>query len=104
MRILYATKKLEKICKDRGACKRYRADLVRGIALRHNALEVADSVEDLRRIDQLGRWHELTGDRIGQIAGWLTKNYRLVIKPVEDDMEVVAIEETVKILSIEDYH
>lgn len=104
MKILYATKKLEKICKDKGARKRFRADLANGVALRHNALEVADSMDDLRRIDPSGRWHELTGNRDGQWAGRLSRNYRLIIKPVRDGMEIVEVEETVKVLDIEDYH
>lgn len=104
MKILYATKKLEKICNDKGACKRFRADLVNGVALRHNALEVASSMSDLVRIDPSGRWHELAGDRDGQWAGRLSRNYRLIIKPILDGMEVVEVEETVKVLDIEDYH
>lgn len=104
MKILYATKKLEKICKDEGARKRFRADLANGVALRHNALEVADSMDDLKRIDPSGRWHELTGNRDGQWAGRLSRNYRLIIKPVRDGMKIVEVEETVKVLDIEDYH
>ncbi len=104
MRILYANDKLERACNDQKYCKRHHGILAEGIARRHNALKVATSIEDLKRIDPLGNWHGLKGDRAGQLAGCLNRNYRLIIKPGCDGLEIVAMEETVTVLSIEDYH
>lgn len=104
MIVLYSDKKLEGICTDEGKCRRFRSDLVNGVKLRHNALEVAESLEDLARIDPLGRWHRLTGNRDGQWLGRLTGNYRIIVEPVLGGTRVVAVEQAVKVLSIEDYH
>lgn len=104
MRILYASKKYEKICNSKEDCKRYRADLVSGVFRRHNALKVASSIEDLKRIDPLGKWHGLTGNRNGQWSGWLNGNFRLIVEPVLSDQGVIEGEETVRVLEIEDYH
>jgi len=104
MIVLYSDKKLEGICTDESKCRRFRSDLVNGVKRRHSALEVADSLEDLARIDPLGRWHRLTRNRDGQWSGRLTGNYRIIVEPVPGGMRVVTVEQTVKVLSIEDYH
>ena len=104
MIVLYSNKKLKGICTNEDKCRRFRSDLVNGVKRRHNALEVAESLEDLARIDPLGRWHRLTGNRDGQRSGRLTGNYRIIVEPVLGGMRVVAVEQAVKVLSIEDYH
>ena len=104
MIVPYSDKKLEGICTDEGKCRRFRSDLVNGVKRRHNALEVAESLEDLARIDPSGGWHRLTGNRDSQWPGQLTGNYRIIIEPFLGGMRVVAVEQTVKVLSIEDYH
>lgn len=101
---LYRAKKLEGICTDESKCRRFRSDLVNGVKRRRNALEIAESLDDLARIDPLGRWHRLTGDRDGQWSGRLTGNYRIIVEPVPGGMRVVTVEQTVKVLPIEDYH
>ncbi|MEQ2637438.1 type II toxin-antitoxin system RelE/ParE family toxin [Paratractidigestivibacter faecalis] len=104
MIVLYSDKKLEGICTDEGKCRRFRSDLVNGVKRRHNALEVAESLEDFARIDPSGRWHRLSGNRDGQWSGRLTGNYRIIVEPVPGGMRVVAVKQAVKVLSIEDYH
>lgn len=104
MIVLYSDKKLEGICTDEGKCRRFRSDLLNGVKRRHNALEVAESLEDLARIDPSGRWHRLSGNRDGQWSRRLTGNYRIIVEPVPGGMRVVAVEQAVKVLSIEDYH
>ena len=104
MIVLYSDKKLEGTCTDEGKCRRFRSDLLNGVKRRHNALEVAESLEDLARIDPSGRWHRLSGNRDGQWSGRLTGNYRIIVEPVPGGMRVVAVEQAVKVLSIEDYH
>lgn len=109
MKILYASKKLEGICIDEKKCKKFRSDIVRGVKLRHNALETADSMEDLKDLDPGGRWHQLCGDREGQWAGKLNKNYRIIVEPSDDGLKITKVEEagretSVTVLSIVDYH
>ena len=104
MIVLYSNKKLKGICTNEDKCRRFRPDLVNGVKRRHTALEVAESLEDLARIDPLGRWHRLTGNRDGQWSGRLTGNYQIIVEPVLGGMRVVAVEQAAKVLSIEDYH
>lgn len=110
MKICYANKKLEEICTDEKKCKKFRSDIVRGVKLRHNALETASSMEDLKDLDPCGRWHRLCGDREGQWVGKLNKNYRIIVEPINGCMKVTKVEKTtdeessVKVLSIEGYH
>lgn len=110
MKIRYANKRLEEICTDEKKCKKFVSDIVRGVKLRHNALETASSMEDLKNLDPCGRWHQLCGDREGQWAGKLNKNYRMIVEPINGCMKVTKVEKTtdeessVKVLSIEDYH
>ena len=104
MIVLYSNKKLKGICTNEDKCRRFRPDLVNGVKRRHNALEVAESLEDLARIDPLGRWHRLTGNRDGQWSGRLPGNYQIIVEPVLGGMRVVAVEQAAKVLSIEDYH
>ena len=86
MIVLHSDKKLEGICTDEGKCRRLRPDLVDGVKRRHNALETAESLEDLARIDPLGRWHRLTGNRDGQWSGRLTGNHLIIVEPVPGGM------------------
>mgnify|MGYP004688239059 CR=1 len=109
MKISYASKKLEGICTDEKKCKKFRSDIVRGVKLRHNALETADSMEDLKDLDPGGRWHQLCGDREGQWAGKLNKNYRIIVEPSDGGLKITKVEQagretSVTVLSIVDYH
>lgn len=110
MKILYSTRKLEEICTDEKKCRKSRLDIAKGIKLRHNALETASSMDDLVSLDPGGRWHQLHGDRRGQWAGKLTKNYRIIVEQIGGCMRISEVEKTVddessvKVLSIEDYH
>lgn len=110
MKIRYANKRLEEICTDEKKCKKFSSDIVRGVKLRHNALETASSMEDLKNLDPCGRWHQLCGDREGQWAGKLNKYYRMIVEPINGCMKVTKVEKTtdeetsVTVLSIEEYH
>lgn len=67
-----------------------------------NALRTANTVGELSRIDPLGKWHQLTGDRDGEWAGKLSRNYRLLIRPAGDSEPRDAV--TVTVIEIDDYH
>ncbi len=100
MKVIYSSKKLEKLCNDEREMRRQRADIAAKLKLRINALRVAPSLLELPTLDPLGRWHELTADRSGQWAGSLSRNWRLVIEPAESgDTDV-----TVLVIDVEDYH
>ncbi len=76
--------------------------LARKLRLRIAALEEAQSFEDLREFDPLGKWHPLSGDRSGQWSGRLSANWRIIVIPLggSDELEcVVAL-----VHEITDYH
>lgn len=105
MIVTYASKRMKLVCTDERACRRLRPDLVEKVKMRHNALETATDMPDLKRIDPGGRWHPLTGDRAGTWAGRLSKNYRMIVRPHGDGVEVVVTEEaSVEVVEIADYH
>lgn len=105
MRVMYGNKKLERVCTDQKLCRREYPKLHKKIAMRHNALEIAQSMSDLCRIDPGGRWHDLKGDRAGEWAGSINGNYRMIVIPTELGPEVTSVEKIeVKVAKIEDYH
>lgn len=101
MRIRYASRKLEKLCSSPREMRRQRADIADRLMLRLNALEQAESLEDVRGLDPLGRWHPYTGDRVGEWSGDLSRNWRIIVREVwEADEAVVSVE----VLDLEDPH
>lgn len=105
MEVRYGSKRLERICLDERECKKAYSKLFGKIALRHNALETATSMSDLKVLDPGGKWHPLHGGREGQWAGSLSGNYRMIVEPKVDGLEVIAVEQNVvTVIDIKDYH
>lgn len=110
MDIVFASRKLEKLCNDdRKATRewgRAQADLM---GRRLDDLYAAPCLEDLR--NGPGDPHELKRDRVGQIAMDLVGGDRLIFEPANDpvprkpdgglDWRLVT---AVRILGVEDYH
>ncbi len=72
-------------------------------------LEAASCLADLRRLP--GKWHELKGDRKGQVAAHLTGNFRLIIQPADAPMPRLpdggmdwASIKQITVLEVVDYH
>ncbi|NBM14470.1 type II toxin-antitoxin system RelE/ParE family toxin [Streptomyces sp. GC420] len=88
MRVLYANARLRDTCaSDKAMVRRYGAARARRLQLRLQHLRVAETLADLR--DFGGHPHELTGDLKGVIAVSLDGPYRLVMRPLDDDDEVI---------------
>ncbi|QTX05811.1 type II toxin-antitoxin system RelE/ParE family toxin [Agromyces archimandritae] len=97
MQLEFATRDLERVCTDpRRMQARFRADVARALKRRLAELSYVDEPADL--LLGTGRWEELHGDRSGQWSARLTRNWRLIVRPV--DRAVV----TVEIIEIVDYH
>jgi plasmid maintenance system killer protein len=88
---------------------KYYPALARKINQRLAELRAAANLEDLKHLP--GRWHELTGNLKGCLAGSVSANYRLLIKPNHNPVprkddgglnwrEVTAI----TVLEVMDYH
>lgn len=101
MRVRYGTKKLEKLCTDEREMRRKRNDIADRLRLRIKALETAKNIEELPVHDPLGRWHPLRADMEGLWAGWLSVNYRLLVRPEEQDQQAAV---AVTVVDIADYH
>ena len=110
MEISYANRKIEKICTDpKVAQKELGRDGGKTLRKRLHQMHEAENLEKLRFAP--GDWHELTGDRKGEIACSLSGRVRLVFVPANvpqptkpdgglDWSEVTAIMN----LEIVDYH
>ena len=83
MNVTYKTKHLQKCAEDeKYSKKRLGEALSKSYTRRLNDLFVAETLEDVRHLP--GNYHELTGNRKGQWACSLDKNYRLVFEPHEN--------------------
>ena len=110
MEITYANSRIERICTD---AKRARKELgqigMRILTNRLIQIAEANNLEELR--NRPGSWHELTGDRWGQLAASLDGLNRLVFEPNNDPrptkpdggLDWPAVTE-IMILEITDYH
>lgn len=102
MEVRYENRKLEKLCTEEKEMRRKREDIAPKLRLRIAALNTATSVADLVTLDQQGNWHALHQDRAGTWAGSLSRNWRLVIRPIGEGLEVDAVE--VAVIEIVEYH
>lgn len=109
MKIYFQKEKLQKqLESDREMTRKYGSDGARKIQTRLLQLRAADCLADLT--GSPGGWHELSGNRRGQIAAKLHGAFRLIFEPVEpvprkaDGGTDRSRVEAVQILEIADYH
>lgn len=111
MEVLFADRKLEKICNNcKELTRRYGDVNGKIIGRRIDELKAADSLEVIRKLPQ-ARCHELTGDRQGQLAVDAKHPQRLVFRPTDDPAPRLAdggLDWTsvtkVTIIEVVDYH
>jgi len=108
--IIFASRRLEKLCNDDRLAQREWGKAQAGVLGRRlDDLRAAPTLESFRGLP--GRLHELTGDRAGQLAMDLKGGDRLVIEPAHepppakpdgglDWRQVTAI----RVVSVKDYH
>ena len=85
MEIFYANSRIEKICTDeKTARKELGLDGAKVLRKRLDQMRDATNLEEVRLLP--GAWHELTGDRKGQLACSITKLKRLVFLPANDPL------------------
>ena len=84
MEVYYRTNKLQKNCSSEKAMRaEWGPKMAEKIALRIAQLEAADNLEVIAR-SGLGRFHELKGDRKGQLSLDLVHPQRLLFQPNHD--------------------
>lgn len=104
MEVRYIDAKVERLCNDEREMKRRRADLVKKLPQRVNALKEAVRVGELPSIDPMGHWHQLNnGQWQGRWAGSSSPNHRIIVEPSgADDPEDCTV---VTVLEVGfDYH
>ena len=110
MEIAYANSRIEKICTDVKRAKKELGQVGAKILLtRLHQLESEPNLEKLRFYP--GKYHELTGDRWGQLAVSLEGLTRLVFEPNHDPRPIKpdgglnwSAVTSVMIVEIVDYH
>jgi proteic killer suppression protein len=108
--ITFATTKLESVFEtDKARVREFGAERARRLLVRLTQLRDAEHLEQMRVLP--GRCHELHGDRHGQLAIDVTKNYRLIFNPAVDPPPTKAdggldwsAVDAITILEVEDYH
>ncbi len=110
MEIRYKSRKLEKQLTDPKEMAKSFGQLARKVNQRLKDLNDADNLAIMRTIPA-ARCHELTGDRHGELAVWISGNYRIIFEPFHNPMPLkkdggLSWEEVtmIQINEIEDYH
>jgi len=83
MEVFYANSRIRKICTDeKTAQKELGRDGAKVLRTRLDHMQDAENLEELRFAS--GAWHELSGDRKGQLSCSLRGLKRLVFLPAND--------------------
>ena len=103
MEIFFANSKLEEICNNQKLLqKRFGQIGAKIIRRRLDDLRAVKNLEECKRLP--GKYHQLVGDRTGQIAAHVEQPQRLIFRPIgtisENWQEITQVE----ILEIIDYH
>ncbi len=85
--------------------KRIGAELTRAVKKRYNQMISFSSFAALQQ-SGIGKMESLEGDKKGSYSLRLTANYRIIVKPVSDDLsaESLKICDTLMIEGVIDYH
>ncbi len=109
MEIFFKTQKLAKILNNSKLIKKHYGDLAQKIQQRLDDLAMAENLEVALKLP--GNHHALTGDRKGQFACSIGKNYRLIYKPSDDPLPIDEAGSLIlnkitiiEIIEITDYH
>ncbi len=111
MRVVYRTRTLEKACNlQKDGDRLWGRQIAGKVRLRIEQIRGADVLAQLRLIPG-ARFHQLTGDRAGQYAMDLTKNWRIIVEPWDELGAGVIVGEfsesaidALRIYDVEDYH
>jgi proteic killer suppression protein len=96
VKVSFKTARLRKCYQSERDAAREFGELARRYISRINIIYACATVDDLRKLPQLG-FHALKGDRAGQFAISLSSNMRLIVSIEESRGEtVVCVEEVSK--------
>lgn len=110
MEILFATRRLEKLCNsERQLVRALGQQRAKVLRRRIDQLRAVENLEVMRALP--GRCHELTGDRKGKLSIDLDGPYRLLFEPADNPPPVKQdgglewrLVTAIQILEVEDTH
>ena len=103
MDIIFKTKELERYATDKKyGCKKLGVLGYKLFIRRVSDLIAAESLEDLRCAN--GNFHNLTGNRKGQIACSVEQPYRLVFRPLNGSIDNWREITEIEVIEIVNYH
>ncbi|REB04764.1 plasmid maintenance system killer protein [Sporosarcina sp. BI001-red] len=104
MKISYATKKLEKILTNERMIKKEYTGFYKKVINRISEIRAANNLDEIPHVPPPRR-HKLEGDFNDCWGIDVSKNYRIVVRPIGDwdESDLKSINE-ILILTIEDYH
>ena len=110
MNIYFTNSKLRKQCNDSTEMKRVWGDKrAKKMMMRLQEIHAAETLDDLSHAH--GHYHELHGDRKGQISCSLDGSFRLILEPVDDPVPLKRDGglnwkevRSLLVIGVEDYH
>lgn len=100
---IFFTAKVEKLILDkRKLVKRFGDKTAKNINIVLSVLKVVSNLDDVPNVPPTRR-HKLEGDLKGLWAIDVSKNYRLIIRPIDSELELKKIK-SIEIIDIVDYH
>ena len=109
MQVRFSSERLQKLLSDdKAMTKKYGKDASRTVSIRLAHLVAVSNVAELLQMP--GRWHQLLGNRSGQLAADISKSFRLIITSTRNPPTTAAGSidwkrvEAVTVLELVDYH
>lgn len=104
MKVSFATKKLEKILTNERMIKKYYTEYYQKVTNRMSEIRVANNLDEIPHVPPPRR-HKLQGDYNGCWGIDVSRNFRIILRPLGDwqESDLKTVREVI-ILSIEDYH
>lgn len=104
---MFGDRKVQRACEDARLCAKRFGQLAASVQRRLVQLRAAEVLGDVA----IGNPHPLSGNRSGQFAVTISKNYRLVFEPAVDplpltedgDLDLTRVTR-IRILEVDDYH
>ncbi|MDP4553572.1 type II toxin-antitoxin system RelE/ParE family toxin [Alkalihalobacillus macyae] len=104
MEIMYASPKLEKILTNPRLIKKNYTAIHTKISNRLSELRAANNLNEIPHVPPPRR-HKLSGSHQGCWGVDVSKNFRIILRPIGNNEEsVLDTIRTIEILAIEDYH
>lgn len=94
MQVIFSNRDVQKIVKDSQKLqKKVGLEIGRSLKKRLNQLESANNFNEYLTQSALGKPHPLSGNSDDCYGIVITKNYRLIVKPISDKLDMESLKE-----------